>query len=302
MYRHNRQDWYNWAIELNLAQRLVQTEAALSECEGLRHQMQEELEIRKEVQKHQQNTTNLFVERTTQLQVQTAELEKRNLELDAFAHTVAHDLKNPLAVIISLTELLLEKASSNQPLDSQSLGFLEFVNKAGQQAFNTIDALLLLAGVSGKRQVTISSLKMSNIVANVIQQRLAHTINQSQAQIDLPHSWPVVQGYEPWVEQIWVNYMSNGIKYGGQPPYLQLGVDPETEGMRRFWVRDNGQGLTPEQQVQLFTPFTRLHKIRADGHGLGLSIVQQILEKLGGQAGVESVVGEGSLFYFTLPA
>jgi two-component system, sensor histidine kinase and response regulator len=69
----------------------------------------------------------------------------------------------------------------------------------------------------------------------------------------------------------------------------------------KFWVADNGVGLTPEQQQQLFTPFERLHNVRADGHGLGLSIVRRILEKLGGEAGVESVPGEGSRFYFTLP-
>jgi two-component system sensor histidine kinase/response regulator len=72
----------------------------------------------------------------------------------------------------------------------------------------------------------------------------------------------------------------------------------------RFWVRDNGPGLTPEQQARLFAPFTRLDRVRAQGHGLGLSIVRRIVEKLGGSVGVESsgVPGQGSVFYFTLPA
>jgi signal transduction histidine kinase len=70
----------------------------------------------------------------------------------------------------------------------------------------------------------------------------------------------------------------------------------------RFWVRDNGFGLTPEEQERLFTPFERLHQVRAEGHGLGLSIVQRIVEKLGGQVGVESTVGQGSVFFFTLPS
>jgi len=71
--------------------------------------------------------------------------------------------------------------------------------------------------------------------------------------------------------------------------------------MVRFWISDNGPGLTPEQQGSLFTDFTRLDTVRVEGHGLGLSIVRRIVEKLGGQAGVESAVGEGSTFYFTLP-
>ena len=79
------------------------------------------------------------------------------------------------------------------------------------------------------------------------------------------------------------------------------GFDEMTDLHVRFWVRDNGPGLTPEAQVSLFTPFTRLHQVRTEGHGLGLSIVQRIVEKLGGEVGIESQVGEGSLFYFTLP-
>jgi two-component system sensor histidine kinase/response regulator len=74
------------------------------------------------------------------------------------------------------------------------------------------------------------------------------------------------------------------------------------DGKVRFWVRDNGDGLTEEEQENLFTEFTRLHQVRAEGYGLGLSIVRRIVEKLGGDVGVESEVGAGSLFYFTLPA
>jgi signal transduction histidine kinase len=70
----------------------------------------------------------------------------------------------------------------------------------------------------------------------------------------------------------------------------------------RFWVRDNGPGLSPEAQARLFTPFTRLDQARLQGYGLGLSIVRRIVEKLGGQVGVESQVGAGSTFWFTLPA
>jgi len=82
---------------------------------------------------------------------------------------------------------------------------------------------------------------------------------------------------------------------------VELGATPQPDRMVRFWVRDNGPGLTPEEQALLFTPFTRLDQARAKGHGLGLSIVRRIVEKLGGQVGVESEVGKGSVFTFTLP-
>ena len=94
------------------------------------------------------------------------------------------------------------------------------------------------------------------------------------------------------------------MKYGGRPPRIELGSSKGDEGMVRFWIQDNGAGLTAEQQRELFTPFTRLSQVRLEGHGLGLSIVQRIVERLGGQVGVESdgVPGQGSTFYFTLPS
>jgi two-component system sensor histidine kinase/response regulator len=81
-----------------------------------------------------------------------------------------------------------------------------------------------------------------------------------------------------------------------------LGFDRPDDEVIRFWVRDNGPGLTPDQQAQLFRPFTRVGQANVEGHGLGLSIVQRIAERLHGEVGVESQVGQGSLFYFTLPA
>ena len=236
------------------------------------------------------------------LRKQQQQLQKRHKELDAFAHTVAHDLKNPVGAIINLAGLFLEKYPVNTPIDSGGIKKLQFVEKAGQQAINTIDALLTLSGVSRHANLIIEPLDMSMIIDSVIQQQIAHKAEEYQAQIDLPDSWPIAQGYAPWIGEIWVNYLTNGLKYGGQPPQLTLGADTQSDGMIRFWVRDNGKGLSEEEIAQLFTPFTRLHNQRAEGHGLGLSIVRQIVERLGGQVGAESEIGQGSFFYFTLPA
>jgi two-component system sensor histidine kinase/response regulator len=82
-----------------------------------------------------------------------------------------------------------------------------------------------------------------------------------------------------------------------------LGATEQADGMVRFWVQDNGPGLEPDVQANLFAPFIQLEQIRVAGHGLGLSIVRRIVEKLGGQVGVEStgIPGQGCLFFFTLP-
>jgi signal transduction histidine kinase len=162
-----------------------------------------------------------------------------------------------------------------------------------------IEELLLLAGVR-KTEVEKRPVDMARVVSGALQ-RLSYMTKEHGPEVILPEQWPVALGYEPWIEEVWANYLSNAMKYGGCPPRLELGADA-AEGKVRFRVRDNGPGLTPEQRAQLFTPFTRLHQARATGQGLGLSIVRRIMEKLGGEAWVESTPGRGSTFGFTLPS
>lgn len=166
---------------------------------------------------------------------------------------------------------------------------------------NIINELLLLAGIRGREAVERAPLDMGRVVNEVLL-RLLYMTRETQAEIVQPASWPSALGYGPWVEEVWANYISNGLKYGGQPPRLELGGDVLPGGMVRFWVRDHGAGIAIEDQARLFTPFTQLDQVRAKGHGLGLSIVQRIVEKLGGRVGVESAPGQGSTFIFTLPA
>ncbi len=231
------------------------------------------------------------------------ELEKRNSELNAFARTVSHDLKNPLNGIIGLSDLLLLPEMHLDEKEKRE--YLQKINDSGNKMIDIINALLLLAGVSQQDEnLEIKPLDMSAIVSQVIEKRLDYMRSQFEASVDFQKSWPIAMGYAPWVEEIWANYISNAFKYGGPAPKVELGADLPKNGMIRFWVRDHGSGISKEAQKQLFTPFSRLlqHKQKIEGHGLGLAIVQQIAEKLHGEAGVESTEGEGSLFYFTLPA
>ena len=232
------------------------------------------------------------------LRQRTTELEVRNEELDAFAHTAAHDLKAPLSLIIGLAEVLEQDYAE---LPDEKVGeYLYGMAQNGRKMSNIIDELLLLAAIR-KVEVDAGPLDMASIVTEA-QQRLAFMIEEHQAEIILPDTWPASLGHAPWVEAVWVNYISNGIKYGGRPPRVEVGATVQADGRVRFWVQDNGPGIPPEAQARLFTPFTRLDQLRADGHGLGLSIARRIVEKLGGQVGVESKVGQGSVFNFILPA
>jgi signal transduction histidine kinase/DNA-binding response OmpR family regulator len=259
-----------------------------------------------------------------------ADLEAQNAELDAFAHTVAHDLKNPLTSLIGFSallerrfDILVEGEDKETDTDfHESLQYaLQAINRSAYKMRSIIDELLLLSSVRGMESVEIQPLDMAYLT-NEAQSRLAYAVEESQAEIVVPEHWPTALGHGPWIEEVWANYISNAIKYGGDPehgvpPRIELGFGDGTQPPLnassdisasissspyiRFWVRDNGPGLTSEAKARLFTPFERLHQVRAQGHGLGLSIVQRIVEKLGGEVGVESQVGQGSEFFFTLP-
>jgi signal transduction histidine kinase len=161
--------------------------------------------------------------------------------------------------------------------------------------------MLLLAGVRTLTAVPLVPIDMTGVVTEALN-RLTDLVAECQADVRLPEEWPLARGYAPWVEEVWVNYISNAVKFGGCPPLVELGATQEDNGSVRFWVRDNGPGLTKDEQTRLFRPFTRLKQVRAKGYGLGLSIARRIVEKLGGQIGVESQPGQGSVFSFTLPA
>lgn len=226
-----------------------------------------------------------------------AELQARNEELDAFAHTVAHDLKNPVNLIVGFADVLQTDYAT---LPAEELcNYLEIITRNGLKISDIIDELLLLAGVR-QMEVEMEPLDMASIVAEA-RERLAYMIEDHQTQITAPTHWPVALGYAPWVEEVWVNYLTNGIKYGGEPPHLTLGAKELPDGSICFWIRDNGPGLSADDQTRLFTPFTQLKTIRGNGHGLGLSIVQRIVKKLSGRVGVASQEGSGSIFSFTLP-
>jgi signal transduction histidine kinase len=234
------------------------------------------------------------------LREQTAELQARNEDLNAFAHTVAHDLKTPLGVIIGYADVLLDDYIKELQGDEEAQYYLQSIARNGRKMSNIIGELLLLAEIR-RTEVQVEHLNMA-IVLSEARQRLHFMIEEYKAEIVMPESWPRAVGYSPWIEEVWVNYLSNGIKYGGQPPRLELGATVQDDGYVRFWVHDNGPGISPEDQARLFTPFTQLDQVRATGHGLGLSIVRRIVEKLGGRVGVESEIDQGSTFSFTLPA
>lgn len=245
------------------------------------------------------------VEKHLQLERLRRELRHKNdqlqnevAELDAFAHTVAHDLKSPLAIVMGFTEMLNHELSGYpSPRVHESLKHL---NTVSRKMAGIIDELLLLAQIH-RQTVSPQEIDMCQVVQEALLS-LESPIKTMQAIIRLPETWLPARGYAPWVEIVWLNYLNNGLKYGGCPPTLTLGSTQQQNNQIRFWITDNGSGVPLEMQATLFTEFTRVGKKREPGHGLGLSIVRRIITRLGGEVGLESQPGQGSTFYFTLPA
>lgn len=235
------------------------------------------------------------------------ESEKDRLIQDSkeFAQNVAHDLKTPLTTILGFAAMLSD-SQARIPAEHQKAA-LQAIVRTSLKMNNIIQELLLLAAVR-QENVKTGPVQMAGVVS-AAKQRLWGVLSDANAELIVPDAstWPEVVGYAPWIEEAWINYISNAVKYGGKPAHVELGADPDYKTfpngrkMARFWVRDNGNGIPGEDQSELFNQFTRLDQVRAEGHGLGLSIVARVVEKLGGEVGVESCPGQGSTFYFTLP-
>ncbi len=281
----NRLKTLQVAYEAETARR----EAAVVRLKNLA--LQEEIEERQRAEEALQQT-NL------RLQEEIAAHQELIADLDAFAHVVAHDLKNPIHTIAGYSEALQDRLVEGA--DNLLIEFAGMIHETAFKMSHIIDTMLLLARM-GKEEVEVEVLEMGPIV-EAAEQRLVRMLQESRAEIAKPETWPAAWGYGSWVEEVWENYLSNALKYGGRPPRVELGATRQADGAVKFWVRDNGLGFSPQQAERLFKPFSQLQQEGRRGHGLGLSIVKRIVDKLGGEVGVTVTAGEGSTFYFTLPA
>jgi signal transduction histidine kinase len=217
---------------------------------------------------------------------------------------VAHDLKGPVSIIFGYTELMMMEGNEVEVSREDMVRYAGILLETGHKMANIINELLMLAKVRRQDDLPLEQLD-TNSILNEVLFRLDWQIKEAQARITMPQSWPVAVGYAPWVEEVWVNYIQNAIKYAGEKPEIVVGFDEsdsQADGHVRFWVKDSGPVIAAEEQKHLFLEFSRVGERKIHGHGLGLAIVRRIIERMGGRFGVESEVGEGSLFFFTLPA
>jgi PAS domain S-box-containing protein len=227
-------------------------------------------------------------------QLQSEKLTLSNLRLEEFAYTVAHDLREPLRTISLYTQLL----AKNFALDSDSAQMSNFVISSAARMTTLVDDLLSFArtGMPGPNQLVDANHALAAALQNLVLE-----IKQSAAVITVD-PLPAVFTDESHLVRIFQNLVSNAVKYRSDRP-LKVHVSAEPDGP--LWVmkvRDNGVGIAAKNQSRVFLPFVRLVSRDIAGSGLGLAVCKKIVEGLGGSIWVESEVGVGSVFAFTIAA
>jgi signal transduction histidine kinase len=269
--------------------------------------LKQQQETEKELREYRYELEQLVEKRTQELQLKsemleakTQELFDQNKELDAYAHTVAHDLKQPVNNLIGV--LTLFEGTDNYEDTKLVKDALGMIDASAHKMRQIIDSLLKLSVIRKSESVEIEEMDAKESAEQAIL-RLKPMVSEYNAEINYStdQEWPLVHAKHQWVEEVWVNYLSNAIKYGGKPPVVDLKAENLGNGFARFSVADNGKGIDIHQEHLLYQAFNRLHDASYDGHGLGLSIVKRIVDKLGGQVGFEPRKNGGSIFWFTLP-
>lgn len=221
------------------------------------------------------------------------ELARCSLRLEEFAYTAAHDLREPLRTISLYTQMLSRETQTDA---SQMMA--RFIVDGTVRMSALIDDLLSFA-CTGKDE-SPQCVDLQDVCAQATE-NLAASVRESAATITVD-CLPVVRGSETQLVRLFQNLLGNALKYRSDAP-LNIRVSSERRGPD--WiikVEDNGRGIAPENHVRVFAPFVRLTGREIPGTGLGLALCRKIVEGLGGTIWVDSEIGAGSTFAFTLPA
>jgi len=236
-------------------------------------------------------------ERTAELLESNEALRRSNDDLNQFAYAASHDLQEPLRLVALYSQILQQKHISQS--DPQAEQYISYVVGGAHRMETLLRDLLAYSQVGSSGEGPAGPVVCSEVLRKVLL-NLQASIDQTQAQVSA-NGLPTIRAHEIRLVQLLQNLIGNAIKYRGteQP---KVHVDAERRpGAWLFSVKDNGIGIKPEYAEQIFGIFKRLHGARYPGTGIGLAICERIVKSYGGQIWVESTLGEGSTFYFTLP-
>lgn len=250
-------------------------------------------------------------ERTIELSVANQDLllanlrlQEANQDLESFAYSISHDLQEPLRIVYGFATAVLSDYSAE--LSAAVQDYLERILANAERANLLIQELLNYSRFS-RADLSLSEVNLASLLAEVLQQ-LQPTLEQQQAQVAIDSPLPPVIGNWLALSQVLTNLLTNAIKF--VPPEVQPQIriwaelrQSQPQPFIRLSIADNGIGIPPADQEQIFNVFSRLHSLEEfPGTGIGLAIVRRGVQKMKGRVGVESQTGQGSRFWIELPA
>jgi light-regulated signal transduction histidine kinase (bacteriophytochrome) len=234
-----------------------------------------------------------------QLQQQADELQKANQELEAFTHSVSHDLRAPLRAIGGFANILLKDFAPQLPDEARRV--VSIIVSSAAQMSHMIDGLLDLSRI-GRQSLSIETLDITPLITETLNE-LCRDDHRRQVEVKL-RDLPRCLGDAAMLKQVFTHLLSNAFKFRAQTknPIIEIGAhagNPE----HTYFIRDNGIGFDMQYAQRLFGVFGRLHpEGDFEGHGLGLALAQRIIHRHGGRIWAEAQVNKGATFFFTLPA
>ena len=250
----------------------------------------EDITQRRVAEKLLQEASSLAVERTNQLEV-------ANKELEAFSYSVSHDLRAPIRAIDGFTNKLFEEY--NSVLDDEGKRLLKIVLRSTKNMGMLIDDLLTFSGL-GRKKIESSRINMQGLVNEVLND-LNDLNNSNKPEVNIKEL-PEASGDKDLLRQVIINLLSNSIKFTKPGKNATIEVGSFTKDKQNvYYIKDNGVGFNMKYSDKLFEVFQRLHSTSEfEGTGVGLAIVQRIIQRHGGKVWAESEVDKGTTFYFTL--
>ncbi|WP_456432550.1 GAF domain-containing protein [Thermosulfuriphilus sp.] len=254
-------------------------------------------ELNERVRRHAQELEHLVAERTKNLEETASKLREANQELEAFVYSVSHDLRAPLRAMEGFAQALLEDYGSL--LDATGQDYARRIVGAAETMDNLIQDLLNYSRLL-RQEIRLRRVDLDEILDQVLEQ-LTPEIEEKKARVDVQRPLGKILGQPSVIVQIMINLLSNALKFVAPGTVPQIKLWTEDLGIfLKLWVEDNGIGIAPEYQEQIFRIFERLHGVETyPGTGIGLAIVKKGAERLGGQVGVVSRIGQGSQFWVT---
>ena len=235
-----------------------------------------------------------------ELEKKAQELSESNDELNAFVYTVSHDLKSPLVSLQGFSFMLQNEYGDS--LDENAKMYIERIQKNSERMGTLIEDLLELSRV-GRTENKVEPVNISDVISEVtseISVQLAERGTKMVAMDDMPTIWCD----RVMINQIFTNLITNANKFMGDDnknPTIEIGYESNQDGVYQFYVKDNGIGIDAAYHDKIFRIFQRLDDVETEGTGVGLAIVKKMVESSGGKIWVDSVVGQDTTMYFTVP-